>query len=157
MSKQKGPSKTTPTIKNKKAYFNYEIIEKIEAGIVLQGSEVKSLRDGQASLGDTFATIKKSEIWLVKFYIAPYSHSSFTNHEPMQKRKLLLHKREIKKLKSKLAERGYTLIPLKIYFNDGGKAKCLLGLCRGKKKFDKREVVKKRDVERDIQRKYKLG
>ena len=155
MAKAKGPARQTPTIKNKKAYFNYEIVEKIEAGMMLAGSEVKSLRAGQANMGDSFAVIKRGEVWLVKLHISPYSHSSFFNHSPMNKRKLLLHKREIKKLTTKIREQGFTLVPLKIYFNDRGYVKCELGLAKGKKRFDKREDIKKRDVARDLARKYK--
>jgi len=155
MAKAKGPAKQTPTVKNKKAYFNYEIFEKIEAGMMLAGSEVKSLRAGQGNMGDSFAVIKRGEVWLVKLHISPYSHSSYFNHEPLNKRKLLLHKREIKKLTTKIREQGYTLVPLKIYFNEKGYVKCLLGLAKGKKRYDKREDIKKRDVERDLARKYK--
>ncbi len=155
MSKKKGVSKQTPTIKNKKASYNFEIHDTIEAGLILAGTEVKSLRAGTASLGDSFALIKKGQVWLLKFYIAPYKQGSYLNHEPMRKRQLLLHKREIRKLTVKLQERGFTLVPLKIYFSNNGYAKCLLGLAKGKKKYDKREVIKKREVERDLQRKMK--
>ena len=155
MAKEKGRSKQTPTVKNKKAYFNYEIADVFDAGVILTGSEVKSLRAGKANMGDSFAIVKREEVWLLKLHITPYSHSSYYNHEPMRKRKLLLHKREIKKLKTKIREQGYTLVPLKIYFNDRGLVKCQLGLAKGKKRYDKREDIKKRDVERDLMRKYK--
>ncbi len=153
--KKKGPAKQTPVIKNKKAYFNFEILEQYEAGLVLKGTEIKSLRAGSASLGDAFAIIKRGEVWLIKSYIAPYEHGSYANHEPMRKRKLLLHKREIRKLETKIKERGFTLVPLRIYINQKGIAKCMLGLARGKKKYDKRETIKKRDVERELRRRLK--
>lgn len=141
-----------PTIKNARARHLYHIEDTLEAGMVLLGSEVKSLREGQASLPDSFAYIKRGEVWLVKAHIAPYAYSHQLNHDPLRKRKLLLHKREIAKLQKALAQDGYTLVPLEIYFNDRGVAKCRLGLARGKRQYDKRESIKKRDAQREIQR-----
>ena len=136
---------------NKKASYQYHIEERIEAGLVLLGSEVKSLREGRASLSDSYALIKEGEAFLINTHIAPCAYASYANHEPKRTRKLLLHKKQIKKLTGKLNERGYTLIPTKLYFKDG-KAKVELGLCRGKKLFDKRESIKKRESKRQVAR-----
>jgi len=141
-----------PTIKNKKAYFQYEILDEIEAGLVLQGSEVKSLREGNVSMGDSFVRPRGEELFLVNLYIAPYRQGGYANHEPMRPRKLLLHRREIKRLMGKIRERGLTLIPLRIYFNKRGYAKVLLGLCRGKKLHDRREAIRKREERLEIER-----
>ena len=134
---------------NKKARTDYEILERMEAGIVLKGTEVKSLREGRVSFKDAFCRIKNGEVWLLNLHIAPYDHASKVfNHDPERPRKLLLHKREIKRLIGKLQERGLTLIPTKIYFNERGIAKVELALARGKKKYDKREDIKRRELER---------
>jgi SsrA-binding protein len=146
-----------PEIRNKKAYFNYEILEKLEAGIELQGTEVKSLRLGSARLKDAFARVKNGEIWLVHAHISQYGPASKFNHDPERPRKLLLHKREISRLTSKVEEKGLTLLPLKLYFNSRGIAKVLLGLGRGKRKYDKREKIRRRDVQRDMERELKRG
>ena len=146
-----------PEIRNKKAYFNYEILEKFEAGIELQGTEVKSLRLGSARLKDAFARVKKGEIWLLHAHISQYGPASKFNHDPERPRKLLLHKREISRLTSKIEEKGLTLLPLKLYFNSRGIAKVLLGLGRGKRKYDKREKIRRRDVQRDMERELKRG
>ncbi len=140
---------------NKKALFNYHIEETYEAGLVLKGTEVKSLRLGRASLGDSYAEVRGKEIFLVNCHISPYPYATHDQHDPLRPKKLLLHKREIRRLIGKLKERGLTLIPLRIYFV-GGKAKVELGLGRGKKKIDKREQIKKRDEERTILRNYKI-
>lgn len=140
--------------KNKKAYHDYEIEATYEAGIVLQGSEVKSLRQGKANLADSYAHIHNAEVYLRNCHISPYDHGGYSNHEPMRERKILLHKREIKKLIGKIKERGYTLIPLKMYFVKG-KAKVLLGLARGKRLADKRQDIKERDLRRDMEREFK--
>lgn len=144
-----------PEIKNKKAYFNYEILEKFESGIELLGTEVKSLRIGSARLKDAFARIKNGEVWLLHAHISQYGPAAKDNHDPERPRKLLLHKREIKRLVSKLDERGFTLLPLKLYFNKRGIAKVMLGLGRGKRKYDKREKIRNRDVQRDMDRELK--
>ena len=136
---------------NKKAKRDFEILETIEAGIVLKGTEVKSLREGRVSFKDSFCRIKDGEVWLLNLHIAPYGHASKVfNHDPERPRKLLLHKREIKRLTGKLQERGLTLIPTRIYFNDRGITKVEIALARGKKKYDKREDIKKRELERKM-------
>jgi SsrA-binding protein len=140
--------------KNKKARFNYEIGDRFEAGVVLTGSEVKSLRMGKANLTDSFAKINNGEVWLMSCHISPYPYSSYNNHEPLRPRKLLLHKREIRRLAGKINEQGYSLIPLALYFKEG-RVKVDLSLARGKKKHDKREAMKKRDQEREIERALK--
>lgn len=142
--------------KNRKAFFNFEIEDTFEAGICLVGSEVKSLRDGRANLSDSYGKIRNSEIFLVDCHISPYSQSNRENHEPLRERKLLLHKREIKKLTGKVAERGFSLIPLKMYFKNG-KVKVEMALARGKKTYDKRDAIKKKDQRRELERmmKYK--
>ena len=126
---------------NKKAYHDYHIEETYEAGMALQGTEVKSLREGKANLKDSFARIEKDEIFLLNCHISPYSHGNIANHDPMRTRKLLLHKREIQRLIGKIQQKGYALIPLKIYFKNE-KAKVELGLAKGKKAYDKREDIK---------------
>jgi SsrA-binding protein len=145
-----------PEIKNKKAYFDYEILEKYEAGIELKGTEVKSLREGKANIRDAFVRIENGEAFLFNAYIAPYTHGSLFNHEPTRKRRLLLHKREIKRLAGKVAEKGLTIVPLRLYFNNKGKVKVEIALVRGKKKYDKREAIKRRELEREAQKAMKL-
>ena len=137
--------------RNKKARHNYEILEEYEAGIVLKGSEVKSVRAGKVSIVESFARVDGGELWLENMYIAPYDNASgIFGHEPRRKRKLLMHKNEIKRLAGKLAQKGLTLIPLEVYINDRGLVKVKLGLARGKKKYDKREAIKERDLRRKI-------
>jgi len=136
---------------NKKAFHNYFIEETYQAGIALLGSEVKSLRDGKVSLGDSYADIKRGEVVLVDAHISPYPQANRMNHDPLRTRKLLLHRREISRLIGKVEQRGYTLIPLKFYFVNG-KVKVDLGLAKGKKLYDKRETLKKRDMEREMER-----
>jgi len=136
---------------NRKASFNYHLTERFEAGLSLVGSEVKSLRAGGANLSDSYAVIKGGEVWLIGAHISPYEAASYTGHQPKRDRKLLLHKREIVKLTVKMNERGFTLVPTKMYFK-GGKAKIELALAKGKKSFDKRESIKKREVNREIAR-----
>ena len=140
-------------IKNKKAYFNYELVEKVEAGLSLVGTEVKSLREKQCELDGSYARITNDEVWLIGCKIAQYAQASHaSNHDPMRKRKLLLHKIQIRKLRTKLDQRGFTLVPLRIYFNDRGKAKCELGLARGKRQYDKRQKIQDKDQKRDLKR-----
>jgi SsrA-binding protein len=136
---------------NKKAYFDYEIVETFEAGMVLLGTEVKSLREGRANLKDSYAKIKKGEVFLYGFHISPYSHGSYNNADPERTRKLLLHNREIKILIGKTQEKGLALVPLKVYFRTG-RAKVELGLARGKKLYDKRESIKRKDGVREMAR-----
>ena len=139
---------------NKKARYNYEILEVIEAGMVLLGTEVKSLREGRANLKDSYARVKDGELFLMQSHISPYSHAYYYNHEPDRVRKLLVHKREIKRLQGKTQEKGLTLVPLRIYFKDG-KAKVELGLGRGKRMYDKRETLKRKTEQRDLERAIK--
>jgi SsrA-binding protein len=140
--------------RNKKARFEYFIEEKFEAGLVLVGTEVKSLRAGKVSLKDSYGSVRDGEVFLVGAHITPYSHGTHINHKPERERKLLLHKREIKKLYGKTRERGFTLVPLSIYFKKG-KAKLEMGLGKGKAKYDKREAIKKKDEKRDMDRAMK--
>lgn len=146
--------KSTPTIKNRKARHEYDVEETYEAGMVLKGTEVKSLRDGKASLQEAFAYIRDGEVWLRDMYIKPYKHGSYANHDERRPRKLLLTKREIAELDKHVSQKGYTLVPLKLYFKKGY-AKILIGLARGKKKYDKRESIKEKDVKRELDRKVK--
>ena len=135
-------------IKNKKAYFDYTILEEREAGISLKGTEIKSIRKGSVDLKDTFITIKNNEAFLLNMYIAKYEEGNIFNHDERRTRKLLLHKSEIKKLKEKVSTEGLTLIPLKLYFKKNH-AKILVGLCKGKKLYDKRSSIKERDLKRE--------
>ncbi len=139
-------------LKNRQAYHEFFIDAKYEAGMVLLGTEVKSLRDGRASFNDSYCLIHKEEIWLKSLHIAEYSHGNLNNHDPLRDRKLLLEKREIKKITAKLKEKGYTLVPLRIYFNEKRFAKIEIGLAKGKKLHDKRESIKQKDVDREIKR-----
>ena len=133
------------------ARLNYFIDDTYEAGIVLVGTEVKSIREGRVNLKDSYAMVKNGEIWLHEMHVSPYSHGNRYNHEPLRTRKLLLHRREIKRLYGKSREKGLTLVPLKVYFKNG-KVKVALGVGRGKKLHDKREDIKLRDDRRDMQR-----
>ena len=135
-------------IKNKKAYFDYTILESIEAGISLVGTEIKSIRKGSVDLKDTFITIKNNEAFILNMYIAKYEEGNIFNHDERRTRKLLLHKKEIKKLKEKVRTEGLTLIPLKLYFHKNH-VKVLVGLCKGKKLYDKRASIKERDLKRE--------
>jgi SsrA-binding protein len=149
---------TQPHIKivcqNKKARYDYDIIEVIEAGMVLVGTEVKSLREGRANLKDSYARVKNGELYLVQAHISPYTHTHYDNHDPERVRKLLVHKRELKRLTGKTQEKGLTLVPLKIYFKEG-KAKVELALASGKKSYDKRETLKRKDQKREMERAIK--
>jgi len=140
--------------KNRKARFNFEVEDTFEVGISLMGSEVKSLRSGKANLSDSYAKFRDGELFLVDAHISPYDQASRENHEPLRPRKLLLHKRELKKLVGKVTERGFSLIPLKLYFKRG-KVKVELALARGKKAYDKREAIKKKDERRELERMVK--
>ncbi len=137
---------------NRKARHRFEVLDTLECGIALVGSEVKSLRNGKLSLDEAYARVRGGEVWLVGADIAEYTQASVWNHEPKRPRKLLLHKRELEKFAAQAHEKGLTLVPLKMYFNDRGVAKVLLGLCRGRKTHDKREVLKKADARRQIER-----
>ena len=135
-------------IKNKKAYFDYTVLDSIEAGISLVGTEIKSIRKGSVDLKDTFITIKNNEAFILNMYIAKYEEGNIFNHDERRTRKLLLHKSEIKKLKEKVSTEGLTLIPLKLYFKKNY-IKVLVGLCKGKKLYDKRASIKERDLKRE--------
>ena len=137
--------------KNRKAYFQYEILEKIEAGVVLTGTEVKSIRNRDVSINESFAHLNNGEIFVNEMHIGEYKQGNRQNHEPKRVRKLLLHKREIAKITGKIKQKGYTMIPLSLYFKEGV-VKVELALVRGKTKIDKREDIKKRDIDREIQR-----
>lgn len=139
---------------NRKARHDYFIEEEFEAGMVLMGTEVKSLRQGRANLKDAYGRIRKGEVYVHQMHISPYPFAYYDNHEPLRVRKLLLHKHEIKKLYGKMNERGYALIPLRLYFRDG-KVKLLLALARGKKKYDKRESIRQREEKRNLDRQRK--
>ncbi len=139
---------------NRKARFEYAISETIEAGIVLRGTEVKSMRLKMVSINEAYAKIHNGEAFIVGMNISPYEMANRFNHEPLRERKLLLHRQEIKRLTGKLREKGFTLVPLKIYFKNG-KVKVLLGLGKGKAKYDKRKAIQKRDLDRELQREWK--
>ena len=159
MSKQKKKSKKSSgddknervIAQNRKARHNYQVLDTLECGIALVGSEVKSLRAGQLSLEEAHGRVDDNEVWLVGADIPEYRFANVMNHQPKRRRKLLLHRREIKKFASQAYEKGLTLVPLKMYFKRG-RAKLLLGICRGKQKHDKRESMKRRDMQRDIDR-----
>lgn len=145
---------TKKIAENKKARFNYFVEDSIECGVVLEGTEVKSVKCGNISFPDAFAEIINSEVWMRNFHISEYSFSSVWNHNPDRPKKLLLHADQIKRLVRKTEEKGYTLIPLDVYLKNG-RVKVTLGVCKGKKMFDKRETIKARDVERDVAREFK--
>ena len=152
---QKDKQKEGPVAVNKKAYRNFELVEKFEAGLGLLGSEVKSLRTGTADLNGSYARIDSGQCWLVGASIAQYQQAGVNQHEPTRKRKLLLHKSQIHKIRTKLEQRGFTFVPLRIYFNDRGYAKIELALARGKRQYDKRKTITERDQKRDVDRSMK--
>ena len=139
-------------VKNRSAYFEYYVDEKYIAGLALLGTEVKSLRAGKASFNDSYCLFQNGELWIRSLHIAEYSHGTVNNHDPVRERKLLLTKRELKKLASRIKEKGYTVIPLRIFFNESNLAKLEIGLAKGKKLHDKRETIKQRDTEREMKR-----
>lgn len=153
MAKKAGGKPTyVESIQNRKARFEYEILDTWETGIALKGTEVKSIRQGKASLDESFAVIHRGEVRLENMQITPYELGTMENHEPKRTRKLLLHRAEIESIRLQISDKGLTLIPLKLYFNAKGKAKIELALAKGKKLYDKRESIKKRDVEREMRR-----
>ena len=154
MTKEKKPAEKVVAT-NRKAFHDYFIEEKFEAGIVLQGTEVKSLREGRVNLQDSYASVRDSEVFLHNCHVSPYSHGTIMNHDPTRVRKLLLHKTEINRLQGKTQQRGLTLIPLRIYFSQRGHAKVELGLAKGKKLYDRRESIKAREAGREVQRAIK--
>ncbi len=137
---------------NRQAYFHYFIEDKYDAGIVLLGTEVKSIREGKLSFNDAFCLFDEGELWVRGLYIASYTHGTVNNHIEVHDRKLLLNKRELHKIQSKMKEKGYTIVPLKVFFNEKNMVKVSIGLGKGKKLYDKRETIKNRDVEKDIKR-----
>lgn len=139
-------------MRNRSVFHEYFIDTKYEAGIMLLGTEVKSIREGKVSFNDSYCVIHKGEIWVKSLHIAEYSHGSINNHDPIRDRKLLLHKKEIKKIEAKLKEKGYTLVPLRMFMTDKNLVKIEIGLAKGKKLHDKRETIKKKDVEREMKR-----
>ncbi len=141
-------------ILNRKAKYNYQIFETVEAGIVLTGTEIKSLRLGKANIKDSYARVKNNEIFLINMHISSYDNGNIFNHDETRERKLLLHKKEILKFRDKIKLEGYTIVPLKVYLKNG-RAKILIGLAKGKKNYDKREDIKKRDIERSIRARLK--
>ena len=143
-------------LSNRKAYHEYFFEDTYVAGIVLGGTEIKSLRSGKASFNDSYCHFLKGELYVKSLHISEYAFGTYTNHEPMQERKLLLNKRELKKLETKTKEKGYSIIPLKIFISEKGLAKMEIGLGKGKKHYDKRETIKERETDRDIKRKYAL-
>lgn len=148
-------SQTKIIAKNKKAFFNYELLETFEAGISLLGSEVKSIREGRISLKESYAEVKDGEVFLLHCHISPYEAANRFNHEPRRERKLLLHSREIKRLAGKIKEKGLTLVPTKVLINAKGKVKVEISLAKGKRTYQKKEVIKERDVQREVRAELK--
>jgi SsrA-binding protein len=140
---------------NKKARFNYTIDESFECGLVLVGTEVKSIKDGRFSFADSYALVENEELWLIDFHITPYVFGNRVNHDPLRRRKLLVHRKEIKRLKRIVDEKGLTLVPLKFYLKRG-MVKCELGIAKGKKLFDKRDDIRKRDQKRELEREFRI-
>jgi SsrA-binding protein len=143
---------SNPEIRNRSAYHEFFIDAKYEAGMALLGTEVKSIRNGKVSFNDSFCIVHKGEVWVKSMHIAEYTHGNINNHDPVRDRKLLLQKREIRKIESSLKEKGYTLVPLRLFFNEKGIVKMEVGLAKGKKLHDKRETIKRKDVEREMKR-----
>ncbi|MBS1512242.1 MAG: SsrA-binding protein SmpB [Bacteroidetes bacterium] len=143
-------------ISNRKAYHDYFFDATYVAGIVLSGTEIKSLRAGKASFNDSYCIFNRGELFVKSLHISEYAFGTYTNHEPMQERKLLLNKKELRKLESKIKEKGYSIIPLKLFLTDKGWFKLEIGLGKGKKNYDKRDTIKARDADRDVKRKYGL-
>ena len=139
-------------IRNRQAYYDYFIEDKYDAGIVLTGTEVKSLRAGRASFNDSYCYFHRGEMWIKSLHIAEYSHGTSNNHDPLRERTLLLNKKELRKIESKIKEKGITVVPLRIFFSDKGLAKIELGLGKGKKLYDKRETIKQRDTQREMKK-----
>ncbi|MEP1032090.1 SsrA-binding protein SmpB [Ekhidna sp.] len=152
MSKEKNRFSNNIQIKNRKASYEYEFVEKLEVGIMLKGTEIKSLREGKASIQEAYCFFRKEELFVKGMNISPYSQASFESHEMTRDRKLLLKKRELEKFKSKMDEKGLTVIPIKIYINSRGLAKLEIALAKGKKIYDKRDSIKKKDQKRELER-----
>lgn len=143
-------------LKNRSAYFEFAIEDKYIAGMALTGTEIKSIRSGKVSFNDSFCYFSKGELYVKSLHIAEYSHGSYANHDPLRERKLLLQKKELKKMEKKLQEKGYTIVPLRIFINDKGLAKMEIGLGKGKKLHDKRDSIKQREADRELRRNFKL-
>ena len=143
-------------ISNRSATFHYAVEQRYTAGMVLTGTEIKSIRQGRVSFNDSYCFFINSELWIKSLHIAEYSHGTAANHDPTRDRKLLLTKRELRKIESKIKEKGFTLIPLRIFINEAGYAKIEIALARGKKTFDKRDSIKAKDIERDVKRSLKM-
>jgi SsrA-binding protein len=156
MAKEAQPADEKVVVSHRKARHLYEILDRIEAGIALRGPEVKSLRAGQADLSDSYARVRGGEVWLVGAQISPYAQAGRENLEPKRERRLLLHKAEIHRLEGRVAEKGLTLVPLRIYFR-GGRAKVELALARGKRSYDRRESIRRREDERSMRRALRRG
>jgi SsrA-binding protein len=156
-AKKKGAENHKTITENRKARHEYEVLDTLECGLMLLGSEVKSLRNGKVSLDEAYGRVKDDGVWLVGCEIPEYTQATIWNHAPKRPRKLLIHKRELLKFAAKAKEKGLTLVPLKLYFTERGFAKVLLGLCRGKKLHDKRETMKKADMKRDMDRAMRRG
>jgi SsrA-binding protein len=139
-------------IRNRQAYYDYFIDDKYDAGMVLTGTEVKSLRAGRASFNDSYCYFHRGEMWIKSLHIAEYSHGTSSNHDPLRERKLLMNKKELRKIESKIKEKGVTVVPLRIFFSEKGLAKIELGLGKGKKLYDKRETIKQRDNQREMKK-----
>jgi SsrA-binding protein len=140
---------------NKKAFHNYEIIDKFEAGMVLVGSEVKAIREGKINLKDSYVEIRAVEAFLVNAHISAYSNASYNNHEPERERKLLLHRRELMKLDKKVKTRGFSIVPLRMYFNEKGRVKVEIAIAKGKREYQKKQRIKDRDIKREVDREMK--
>ncbi len=144
--------KSKVNIRNKKAGFEYFLLERFVGGIVLTGTEIKSIRAGKASINDAYCAFSGSELFVRNMHVAEYDHGSYNNHDPKRERKLLLNTRELRKLRTKLAERGFTLVPVLLFINEKGLAKLEIALAKGKKLHDKRQTIKKKDIEREMER-----
>ena len=153
MAKEKPTSRVT--IKNKRASFDYELLETFTAGLVLTGTEIKSIRLGKASLVDTFAIVEHGEVWVKNMYVAEYFFGTYNNHAPRRDRKLLLNRKEIRRLQTAAKDRGFTLVPTRLFINERGLAKLVLAIARGKKEYDKRQSIRERDDRREMDRMFK--
>ena len=153
MAKEKPTNQIT--IKNKRASFDYELLETFTAGLVLTGTEIKSIRLGKASLVDTFAIVERGEVWVKNMYVAEYFFGTYNNHAPRRDRKLLLNRKEIRRLQTAAKDRGFTLVPTRLFINERGLAKLSLAIARGKKEYDKRQSIRERDDRREMDRMFK--
>ena len=153
MAKEKPTNQIT--IKNKRTSFDYELLETFTAGLVLTGTEIKSIRLGKASLVDTFAIVERGEVWVKNMYVAEYFFGTYNNHAPRRDRKLLLNRKEIRRLQTAAKDRGFTLVPIRLFINERGLAKLVLAIARGKKEYDKRQSIRERDDRREMDRMFK--